>query len=233
MKTPAIIASLTVAGSIAFAAGHQSGGKQSPPMPSGAQVHSMQEEMPQARRAQTATGCLEGADSIWFTTVHPLPMDCGFPMLGGVADVNGDGTTEYLNVRSVYDPEGPDQPDRCLMSVSDISISQGNLTVTYSCVATSAAALEHVRSAYPQAACSHIAIEGLRDMDADGDLDLIGRGDVFNSPCDPSLPFGSTYFWIENTGLPRNNHVSADLNGDGKVDGADLGMLLVAWGPNS
>lgn len=57
MKTPAIIASLTVASAIAFAAGQQSSGKRSSAMPSGAQAHSVQEEMPQARMAQAATGC--------------------------------------------------------------------------------------------------------------------------------------------------------------------------------
>jgi hypothetical protein len=39
--------------------------------------------------------------------------------------------------------------------------------------------------------------------------------------------------WLENTGFEKpTSPIVADLNRDGKVDGADLGMLLVAWGPN-
>jgi hypothetical protein len=40
------------------------------------------------------------------------------------------------------------------------------------------------------------------------------------------------YFWLENTGFHHARAVPADLNHDGKVNGADLGLLLVAWGPN-
>jgi len=50
MKSPAIIASLTVVGSIAYAAGSQGvAGKHPPMMPSGSTAHSMQEAMPQER----------------------------------------------------------------------------------------------------------------------------------------------------------------------------------------
>lgn len=44
---------------------------------------------------------------------------------------------------------------------------------------------------------------------------------------------GGLYFWLENTGQPAKPRAAADLNGDGNVDGADLGMLLYAWGPLS
>jgi hypothetical protein len=30
---------------------------------------------------------------------------------------------------------------------------------------------------------------------------------------------------------PVLDHPAADLNGDGLVDGADLGLMLSAWGP--
>jgi hypothetical protein len=40
-------------------------------------------------------------------------------------------------------------------------------------------------------------------------------------------------FWFENIGYEASQPpLAADLNGDGQVNGADLGLLLVAWGPN-
>lgn len=45
---------------------------------------------------------------------------------------------------------------------------------------------------------------------------------------DYSAPAGATYAWI-NIGL-ISNALQGDLNGDGTVDGADLGVLLASWG---
>ena len=45
---------------------------------------------------------------------------------------------------------------------------------------------------------------------------------------DYSAPAGATYAWI-NIGL-ISNALQGDLNGDGTVDGADLGILLSSWG---
>ena len=78
---------------------------------------------------------------------------------------------------------------------------------------------------------ARIRAKGWRDIDFDGDLDLIAEA---------TLEFQglSGYFgldiWFENIGYevsqpPR----AADLNNDGIVDGADLGILLSVWGePN-
>ena len=242
MKTPAIIASLTVAGSIAFAAGQQSGGKPSPPMPSGAPAHFMQEEMPEARMAQAAGGCQsKGADKIWFTTVHPLPTYCYFPAQGYTADINGDGTPEYmLSVGGYLIVNGQEEQNACLGSVSEVTIQQGNLAASYSCVVASAAVTAYARAVFPQALCVEFTggfSGSLRDMDADGDLDLIGIIRVSlvgeSGYCNSTMETDRRYIWIENTGYERPvPPVAADLNRDGKVDGADLGMLLLAWGPN-
>jgi hypothetical protein len=37
-------------------------------------------------------------------------------------------------------------------------------------------------------------------------------------------------FWLENTGFQHSNPIAADLNRDGRVDGADLSLVLYAWG---
>ena len=88
-----------------------------------------------------------------------------------------------------------------------------------------------------------VSTMGWLDCDGDGDLDLVlsaerqeKRGGICtNLGCIQTpgyMSFGSLPFWLENTGYQRPSvPLSADLNLDGRVDGADLGLLLFAWGP--
>jgi hypothetical protein len=105
MKTPAVIASLTVAGSLAFAAGQQTTGKHPPVLVPGAQAHSMQEEMPQARMAQAAGGC---APEPWLSgTLMPFSSQgCGAIAPGELpitnVDVNADGVIEVCSSREPF-----------------------------------------------------------------------------------------------------------------------------------
>jgi hypothetical protein len=89
-----------------------------------------------------------------------------------------------------------------------------------------------VRSLYPDSAIYRANIAPLtwRDCDGDGDQDLIcwlrtqGCASI-----DCSLP--DEALWFENVGYERTQPpLAADLNRDGRVDGADLGLVLVAWG---
>ncbi len=57
------------------------------------------------------------------------------------------------------------------------------------------------------------------DMDKDGDLDLI-----FVDELDDSMI-------VMSNGGNNTPVIPGDLNGDGLVNGADLGLMLVAWGP--
>jgi hypothetical protein len=250
MKTPAIIATATIAGSIAFAAGQQSGGKQSPPMPSGAQAHSMQEEMPQARMERLIEGCAPPSLANWLSP-EPIEVPCSSQFATmltasnattGSIDIDGDGKIEYCQVTAISRDivvGGTPNPggisirfNRWLTSTGVIEIvdvpivpndfaSRLSETRFSGCTNVTVYIVNGVDSFGSQ-------IAGWRDMDNDGDLDYIifVRGETANT---------STYgqFWFENTGYEKPAPtIAADLNGDGQVNGADLGLLLVAWGPN-
>jgi len=68
----------------------------------------------------------------------------------------------------------------------------------------------------------------LRDMDADGDLDLVARAD--RPPTGSPWITERRFFWIENT-VKANPPLAADINRDGVVDGKDLASVLAAWTP--
>ena len=224
MKTAAIVASLTVVGSIAYAAGSQGGsGKQPPLMPIGSQAHSMQEEMPQARM-QMAGGCTEGTDKNWFTTGHLLPscfVVSGIPLSSAdYADVNGDGITEFLlrNPNGMYGSyaivvKGAASPV-ALISSHECGTTGRDYFQTISCVLKSEAGSFYLSQ---MTRANNVNADlYLRDMDSDGDMDLVVSADI--------------NFWLENTGFQHTNPIAADLNHDNRVDGADLSLLLYAWG---
>ena len=236
MKTPAIVASLTVAGSIAFAAGQQSSDKQSSAMSGGAKAQSMQEEMLQARM-QMIVGCAEGEPLDWFGDVRLLE-PCAFEalvptaLLGVGVDVNGDGFLEYLGGPTeglfyIIDENGSDVGGSDAVILSEVTFVGGETRATKHGVLPTSVLRAFARNL---GASQSVGFGGFRwrDLDGDGDLDLIG-GVQWHSAAQ-GLDF--RYLWIENTGFQHTNHVAADLNGDGQVNGADLGLLLVAWGPN-
>ena len=240
MQTPAIIASLTVVGSIAYATGSQGvAGKQSSVMPSGSQMHSMQEEMPQTRMQQIPTtiscsGFSQG--ELWFTTVRDLGgvpyYGCsqisgyivwGQPLMNyspTTVDVNGDGSLEYLQsdgnqIMSQGSAWGFD------ILANEVTRIPGGTSMGWRQHASSNALLDAIRALKPTVQDVYAEFS-LRDMDDDGDLDLV-----------VSLRVDGDYWWcwIENTGYEKPAPaVAADLNHDGKVDGADMGLLLYAWG---
>jgi hypothetical protein len=255
MKTPAIIASLTVIGSIAYAAGSQGvAGKQSPPMPSGSQMHSMQEEMPQARTAQAATDCPSGESLVWFSeTPRVVPCANGSAsqpfvtarLIHGVSDVNGDGINEYLglfgNATTDVIADGTPTFAASKIWVNRINPATGAPTrIRDEITVVPENFGVWVQAMYPGTTQAMVRMAdgngpygmdmsaGFRDMDGDGDLDylvvLFTEGGGFSN---------LSQVWFENIGYEKPAPpVAADLNHDGRVDGADLGLLLVAWGPN-
>jgi hypothetical protein len=92
-----------------------------------------------------------------------------------------------------------------------------------------------IRSAFPTctdfqfySASGWSGYHGWRDMDGDGDLDLVAIYTARGLPVE--LPASGTC-WFENIGYQKQPHLVGDLDGDGKVNGADLGTLLVNWTP--
>lgn len=237
MKTPAIIASLTVVGSIAYAAGSQGvPGKQPPTMPTGSQAHSKQEEMRQTRM-QMAAGCIQGADKNWFTKVHTVSDGCS--AIADVTcrqDINGDGVAEYLTGGGgLFLRDGQGSPV-CLAITNEAVESSDGPTFINSCVLNSSVLVDFVKSNFPKATWGDAWFVGFRDMDDDRDLDMVMNLILRNAegPPDGEWPTwsASPEIWFENTDFPHTSHVAADLNDDGIVDGNDLGNLLAAWGPN-
>lgn len=224
MQTPAIIASLTVVGSIAYATGQGGSGKQPPLMPIGSQAHSMQEEMPQARM-QMASGCTQGADKNWFTTVHWLASDC-LPPSDQVFDLNGDGKREILFNEQYYLLRWGTQLEFCFCGLNEVHGGGELLEVENSCIIHSSTVMQLVRPKFTFEPIEIQAYWGVRDLDGDEDQDLI----VYCQGTPDYQTYQRVGFWFENTGFQHTNPIAADLNRDGQVDGADLGLLLVSWG---
>jgi hypothetical protein len=244
MKTPAIIASLTVAGSIAFGAGQQSGGKQPPSTPSEAQVHSMQEELPQAQ----LMACQPQSED-WFSLVpHQIGrcISASAPQINpsgkvgtlplGACDVNGDGALEFFdNVGEIpiISETGAEMSLPVLLRSSPQQYPNGSVLMTHTVILGDSAALTSaLRQLEPSTNMVYGYLQpiGWRDMDQDGDQDLIC---VYRYSGFGGVQFAWQDIWFENVGFEKAAPpVAADLNGDGQVNGADLGLLLVAWGPN-
>jgi hypothetical protein len=264
MKTPAIIASLTVAGSIAFAAGQQSATTQ-PRMarPSEHGSDAPRESEPRTRLQQLGEEC---PPDPWF---HPALREfapgcaevVALPL--SPADVNGDGADEVFRGNGVIlasgipiMPEGP-YP---LVATGGIRVTTAGATPFLANVAqidtptTEAliAELPDSGSPFPPDFCQGCCYgrrwtisahpTGWIDADADGDLDLVLIIRFEKTEAQSQGQYGCTYpttlhsartVWLENIGFEKPAPpVAADLNQDGQVDGADLGLLLVAWGPN-
>ena len=278
MKTPAIIATATIAGSIAFAAGQQysprtppsSGGQFANNLLSGKgrAVQSGQEA--EEERIGDAFATVLGssaqtcATATWFDPT-PLPFDasCGRPVVTAIraADVNGDGIQENFESGSIPLIFGgpwlglsdiqiqPPLTDR-LKHFEVVVDTAGPRSTGTSVLATPA---EWATQLWDELGIGSdtdgcvdswlvgAEIYGWADCDGDGDLDLVLRLTAYHRPrrivsgiCQEVEPIGypiDRYHWLRNVGFEkRSPPLAADLNHDGKVDGADMGLLLYAWG---
>jgi hypothetical protein len=152
------------------------------------------------------------------------------------ADINADGGMEYFSMPDQVQLLGNSEP----LIYSDILVTRAvrvsdTTEIQAQRVLGSAYAGAAIRSAYPTctdfqfySASGWSGHHGWRDMDGDGDLDLVAIYTARGLPVE--LPASGTC-WFENIGYQKQPHLVGDLNGDGKVNGADLGTLLVNWTP--
>jgi hypothetical protein len=281
MKTPAIIASLSIVGSLAYATGQrhlvEPASTQGTPsalrIRSVDQVASSPDMVPNDEERIRATfGLLQGipaqtcATAAWFDPT-PLTFDasCGTPFLTpiDVADVNGDGMADrcqrspialiyggpwfgYSDIRIMpastclkhfqvhVDATGPRSDSTSVWTTPESWAEQiwnelGISNDTDGCVDSWGVTAE---------------ILGWADCDGDKDLDVVVRLQAYHRPraivagsCSEVEPIRyviDRYHWFRNTGYEKPAQpLAADINGDGRVDGADLGMLLIAWGPTN
>jgi len=184
------------------------------------------------RPQQSVAGCPTETHS-WLS-LEPKPLrvcNGGSPnltVLGLVpADVNCDGQPEALEASAQFDPVYAGQvqniPDtifwlRMASDGEELELRRQSVFRPGTQVG------QAFRTAFPNGQHVRVFLKGWLDADLDGDLDLIAWVYVDS--------FGSNY-WFENIGYEKPvPPIAADINGDGRVDGADLGLLLVAWGPN-
>ena len=139
-----------------------------------------------------------------------------------MADVNGDGKADYFSpLEMVFHVIDNGQ----VLSGLDILLqtmlehaSQGS-SIKTKIVWNTGNLGNYLKSIFPDAPNVITRIKGWRDCDGDGDLDLVCAIET-----DGGL-LGFVYF--ENTGFQHTAPLEGDINHDGQVDSADVGVLLL------
>ncbi len=247
MKTPAIIASLTVVGSLAFATATPSG-----TTPTRSQQRTETEDATSGSHnpSNLAAGPCVPQSAEWFATTPRTIRRCINPVFDssspnysglvgvvplGACDVNRDGETEFFDgvgeVRIFTFGKGATNHPILLKS-QEQAVGTSTLLVHTILLRSSEALALALRAMEPSVNMTDSTVQpyGWRDMDRDGDQDLVcvfrywGFGGGTGTRMD---------IWFENIGFEQSPPLAADLNNDGIVDGADLGILLSVWGePN-
>lgn len=253
-----VIAAL--AGSFAYAATQQGATRSLPEPGSGALEESGEaKSMPGA--LGSTDGCPDGDSVTWFASEpRLLPNECSwrFGMLADgrtAADVNGDGRDEYLQVLPC--PAFSLSPLNCnlanawgngiglIWSRAEPSPGATAARAAFVPIVPDAASFEAwIRSRFPgftnlmlymKGEYAGQELAGWRDVDDDGDLDYVVFVHGNNAEgSGPPTAYLHAQVWFENIGYEKSTPpLAADLNGDGWVNGIDLGLLLGAWGRRS
>jgi hypothetical protein len=174
-------------------------------------------------------GCVDGPDLDWFTTPRPLPACFTIRSMHykDAEDINRDGEAEFIDYVGgvVLSIAGTAQPGGCVAYITQTHWDGEEVVLTRHCVASSESVAAYTAQRFPNQTVTTYFDSGLRDIDKDGDLDLVLMLDM-EAP--PHYPY---YVWLENTGYEASNGLAADINRDGVVDGKDLASVLSAWTP--
>lgn len=228
MKAPAAVAALSVVGSIAFAAGKIEDPLVRP------RVSAASDTAGQALVSAAAATCQPASAASWFApmfrTITPMPgcspliQSCQTPY---AADVNSDGVMDYFMMFDLAVVSDSVPVTGCVLARSQMTVEASEAAESYDCILSASSVGASILQRYPGLVSAGLVPRGWRDMDADGDLDLIASVDCYYPKQNVLVPC-----WFENIGYEKPAPpIAADLNRDGHVDGADLGMLLAAWGP--
>lgn len=193
-------------------------------------------------QGSVASDCVDLEPANWLNPIPRRFETCTAPGMGygsvpcsplTRADINGDGREEHLSgyssVTVVANGQAVDIGSETLQ-VSEVLTGSSGAYVRFRPMFPVGTALgDAVIDSISGVQTGTVHLIGWRDMDGDSDLDLL---------CYITVAQGGSCcqddnYWFENIGYEKPAPpVAADINGDGRVDGADLGLLLVAWGPN-
>jgi hypothetical protein len=255
MRSIAIALNVALAGSVALAAQREGTEQQPRSRAPEEQLPSNQAEEAGSRPqpAREASGCAPTDEDVWFAP-NPRLVECVSigalavePLTAQkwrVADANDDGTNDYFRplqgspaqswVVFAFGEDSPELTQAVIMRESVDSQSQQlrltKIKLFSDSTSFRAWCTENLPPVPPSGLLRiYIAYNdwtGWRDMDGDRDLDLllIATDDAT----------WVSQIWVENIGFEKPTPpLAADLNGDGWVNGIDLGMLLGAWGRHS
>jgi hypothetical protein len=256
MKTPAIIASLTVVGSIAFAAGQQAMPMQpsrmmAPANPRAAEFVDARPDGSAHRESASPSNRFIGECDLpsnpWFDPQPIRLLNCdgttmrrslaeyiGVSSLG-CADVNSDGSEEsfFCQFGGATFPSGSEAATYLVRRLPSANAAGGTQLRGERVLRIDTSLAPFVEQIFADLPIEFGGIEpiGWTDIDGDKDLDLVCKVKVHYDDPELGNPVNEVDFiWFRNTGFQHTNQFAADLNHDGKVDGADLGLLLTAWG---
>jgi hypothetical protein len=181
--------------------------------------------------------CDDLAPADWFSVIH-LIASCedafGYrrepgSQQGQDVDINNDGQKEYLNYDQFTSYDLLSSADAPMLFAVTPVVSADVTSFDFRPILRTSTLGSFAQARFPGALEVVGALTGFRDLDADGDLDLM----MFFQAQISTSSVERQYAWLENTGFERSApRIAADLNRDGVVGGADLGILLGDWGPN-
>ena len=178
--------------------------------------------------ASMVADCQSTESLQWFSATPKEIQGCTVVSNGGTmrfgnnyhfdADMNSDGVNEYLWRETTFTDGFPQDS----LSLSTLETVAGVATskLVFLCSFNSQS-IDDYRSSVglPLAGGPGWLMEGLRDCDNDGDLDLVISSSAFYEE--------ASYMYFENIGFQHAAPLEGDLNHDGQVDNADVGVLLL------
>ena len=189
---------------------------------------------PDAAASVARSGDCELRKEIWFNTQQPREFQLSECVLArgvnaseyGAVDINKDGKCEFIYppsgvVQVVQDSHGVAFGDSLISS--KIILTAGDPSVEYFSVLDLPSNLGEYFVQRFDVTQGWFQFGGWTDCDGDNDLDLIY---VFSGARSDGVGF-DLWGWLENTGFQHTAPLEGDLNHDGQVDNADVGVLLL------